>query len=93
MRIVAQLRLAFWIMVIAGAVGGVYEISKAAGLIRPRPYWETVCAAYRAEPGTRRALVQGQWIDVDHPRHICVRTERVCVVPDNAHTQTCKGAA
>lgn len=93
MRVVTQLRVGFWLLVLAGALGGAYEITKAVGVIKPRPYWETTCAAYRTESGTRRALVQGQWIDVDHPRQVCVRTERVCVVPDGAHPQTCKGAA
>ncbi|UTC29035.1 hypothetical protein MARCHEWKA_05260 [Brevundimonas phage vB_BpoS-Marchewka] len=93
MRVITQIRIAFWCVVLAGALGGVYEITKAVGVVKPRPYWETTCAAYRTEPGQVRRLIQGQWIAVDHPRQICVRTERVCVVPDNAHPQTCKGAA
>lgn len=93
MRVVTQLRIGFWFVVLASVVGGAYEMSKAAGVVKPRPHWEERCAAYRTEIDQVRTRLQGQWLYVDRPRQICVRTERICVVPDNAHPKTCKGAA
>lgn len=85
-------RLAIAAMVVS-ALGGLYEASKALGWVKPQPYWQERCIAYRTQTIPVRKRLGEEWVLVDHHRPICTQTERVCVVPENARPQTCKGAA
>lgn len=93
MRVVTQFRVLFWLMIIGCALGGGYEIAKAAGLFRPKPQWQERCAVYRTDKVPVKRAVGGEIIYVETYRPVCLRVERRCVVPKNAHPQTCEGAA
>lgn len=93
MRVVTQFRLLFWLMIIGCGLGASYEIAKAAGLFRPKPQWEERCAAYRTDKVPVKRTVGGKPILVETYRPVCIRVERVCVVPEGANTKTCEGAA
>lgn len=85
-------RLAIAAMVVS-CFGGLYEASKAVGWVKPQPYWQERCIAQRTQVIQVRKRLDGEWVLADHHRPICTQTARVCVVPPNAHPQTCKGAA
>ena len=93
MRIVTQVRLLFWLTMLGVVLGGGYEITKAAGLFRPKPYWAERCTIYRTDKVPVKRSVGGETIYVETYRPVCLRVERHCVVPKNAHPKTCEGAA
>lgn len=93
MRIVTQVRLLFWLLVVGCALGLAYEGAKASGLIRPEPRWEQRCLAYRTDKVREKRQVGNQWMWVETHRPTCIDIKTICVVPKGARRTTCKGAA